>query len=343
MKLTKSEKGIVALACAWYVAELRRGVRVGPRSELYSTVARLVAAERGATRCEGRAAVLAEVERRFEALARCDVVPLRSLPRAVEAARALRVDLTSLLMRANGRSRERTVSASDALEVARDALSSLTRRALGNGGTVSCSSYGYRWTTTRVEAHVDGSDVVIAADRSGSGGSSIRVLASVVKACSFAPALDGEIAVQVSGIWYRIRGGDVVGVAVPMPSDLRSRFGAWEHGIDAAACEGEIALKREVVVHEARRARQDRRDERATRLLARISHAPVGYAEARALGFCHAGISAWAERRGINLALLETLSVPCAWLAADSDASAQRLARETARKIWMASRVRVAA
>lgn len=95
------------------------------------------------------------------------------------------------------------------------------------------------------------------------------------------------------GRWHR------VGVAVPTP------YG-WEHGVNLAACRGELARKAEIAAaQDAARvaaALDPAREERRARLVARLCHrALVRAADVRGAGACMAGIQAWCRSRGVDI------------------------------------------
>jgi hypothetical protein len=135
--------------------------------------------------------------------------------------------------------------------------------------------------------------------------------------------------------------------SVLMPAELAARFGAYEFGEDAETeierkrgiVAQEIERKREIVTSEIARKRENaaserqaKRDSRAVRLLARLLTLPVSCERARRSGACLAGITAWAQARGIDL--LET--VPVRVLSRDSDAQARRIASEVSAEFWRA-------
>jgi len=125
------------------------------------------------------------------------------------------------------------------------------------------------------------------------------------------------------------RSGKLIGWASPMPHDLWHRFGAWEHATTQQGCAQEIENKRATLANEARVKIITARDARRTRLLARVSHKLVAtFDDARACGFCAAGITDWAAGRGIAL----DAEVPIAVLARDGDRRAQAVALLVARR-----------
>jgi hypothetical protein len=120
------------------------------------------------------------------------------------------------------------------------------------------------------------------------------------------------------------------GRAIPMPADLRDEYGPYEHGITLADCRREIAHKRKAVAQRKLEAALAKRQERFARLFARVAtnaHATVD--DARAAGYCTAGIQAWCTERGVD----PTGAVPLATLAHDADRRAQTVALLVARKI----------
>lgn len=141
-------------------------------------------------------------------------------------------------------------------------------------------------------------------------------------------AFDNEIAVRTSSTTarrYRLRTLRTAGVAIRMPTDLRDRHGQWEHGRTFADCRREIAHKRRAQglesIAQAVPARK-------ARLFARVSRVVARYADARAAGFCDAGITAWCRARGIRV----DSAVSLRRLLSDSDRSAQALALRIARR-----------
>lgn len=95
--------------------------------------------------------------------------------------------------------------------------------------------------------------------------------------------------------------GELVGVAVPMPDELKERFGRYDHGRTVAEAEAEIKRKRAVLAAEREAKRLSERAERAARLLARIgANVMIGYDDARAIGACDAGIRAFGARIGVT-------------------------------------------
>jgi hypothetical protein len=156
--------------------------------------------------------------------------------------------------------------------------------------------------------------------------------------------LDGDLFALSRGGKSRERfneRGACTGWSVPLPESLVSRlYGKWEHAVTRSACGPEIerkiaalqAAKSEAEFREAERVRDARiakRNDRRAALLARLSTQIVArYADAREVGFCDAGIKAWAADRGINL----TSSVPLYVLSHDPSRSAQALALKLARR-----------
>lgn len=126
------------------------------------------------------------------------------------------------------------------------------------------------------------------------------------------------------------------GLGVWMPDSLAAEFGAIEFGLQAEA-RAEIRRKLEIVRNRPESA--SKREARAVRLLARISSATACLSDAREVGHCMPGITAWAESRGVALDAL----VPLRVLARDSDERARKVAIAVATKIWCERRVALAA
>lgn len=127
---------------------------------------------------------------------------------------------------------------------------------------------------------------------------------------------------------------NITGVSVPLPELLREQYGLWEHGLTYADCGHEIGRKLSITRANFKSERVSDPDRRAARLLARLSTAPVVLADARAAGFCHAGIAAWCTARGID----SSATVAVRTLARDDDPQARQLAVRVASRIWAARR-----
>lgn len=151
-------------------------------------------------------------------------------------------------------------------------------------------------------------------------------------------ALPGEIAVRIDARTARRYHADTLrpaGIAIRMPVDMRSRFGQWEHGRSCAACQREIARKREALAHEEREREVSDRDRRAARLLARISRCIAAtYSDARRAGLCRAGILQWCRQRGVS----PEAAIPVRLLARDHDHQARELAVRVAMGVIRARR-----
>lgn len=346
---------LAALAGAWWVAVERARAAANrylqtpaiPRGEALEGAARAVRANTG---LRGLTPALhAVVEGAFGAAVEraCALPPCRwDDARRVREAWSLHEQLGEVLA-GNGSGRERTLGRRSILESAHAALANPMGRDRRNGGTITCGSYGYRWSTTDCTSVLeDGKVVAVSVERrNGVGSAEEDIDAQAVAVCSYEAALPGEIAVRsrAGDTWLRVRDGAVVGVAVPMPADLQAPYGAWEHGADREDCAREIERKRALRAERARAERLAKRDERAIRLLARLSAAPVGFAFARASGACRAGIAAWARARGVippdaddALAEISTATVPCHVLARDEDPFARRIAAAVATRLWAA-------
>ncbi len=237
------------------------------------------------------------------------------------------------------RCKERTLTVQDVIRTARNADADGT--AYDDGGKVTAASYKYRWTTTTAGgARQPDGTVRVSVSRSGSATvtAPAKHWRDVTVAADVLRLPGAEFGIRQSDGSFKVYAADCreLGVAVPMPADLQSRFGKWEHGTDAAACLAEIEHKRAVVAKEradheefTRNAEQIARErikaERRAKLLARIgTQTHVSYADARACGMCDAGIRAFAAKVGITDT---TATVPLADVFRHEPAYAVKLAK----------------
>ena len=232
----------------------------------------------------------------------------------------------------------RTLNLREAFQCIRDAA----RDGAADTGSVSVAkSYGYRHTWTRATAKCDGAVVRWGVERVGGGPAALthEVSRHALMGVCFNPCLRGDaFAIRHGSNDVAVRyasNGERTGVAIAMPPDLRTAFGAWEHGATREACRVEITRKRAVVKEQARAKRLAARHERRVRLLARLTTTlTAGYDDARAVGYCEPGIAAWAAERGIAL----NATVPISMLMKDTDRRAQAVALRVARKALEAIR-----
>ena len=238
-------------------------------------------------------------------------------------AAGLVTQIADALAAVQGRCRERTLTVQGVINAARAADSNGT--AHGDGGKVTTSSYGYRWTTTTVYAtrQPDGTvRVTVSRDGKRDITAPARWWRDVTTGNDVLTG-GGDFGIR-SGDGFAVydAAGDQVGVVVPMPADLQARYGRWEHGLTVEACGREIGHKRAIVAADAKTAR---RTARMAALLCRIgNNTPVTYADARACGMCDAGIRAFAAKLGITDM---TGAVPLTDVARLEPAYAVKLAR----------------
>jgi hypothetical protein len=254
-----------------------------------------------------------------------------------EIARALR-DLRAVLYRANGRCRERTLDLWDALAHLQRAVR------LGQSATDPVrlpGAYRYRYTWTGFRAWVEEGKLMYACTRvpcqatieerasDGACHPIVGLLPHLLDGC-----VQGD-AFSLPSAARRIRydaDGRVTGIAVPMPRDLRRRWGRWEHGRDEAECSREIGAKRAILDEEEAERRQQRQRQRAARLVLRLApNAEVRYEDARSVGACDAGIRGWAATHGITDL---SATVPLSLVARNEPVWGLRLARH----IWLTRR-----
>lgn len=272
----------------------RRRGKAGPRSRKYAE--------------QLQAALQRRADRRWALATKGQRTPT---PRqAVAMAR----DIETSLDAAEGRCTERRVSAQQVIAWAREAAR--TGLGGGNGGTVTASSYGYRWTTTTVSCRRQPSGTVEATvDRSTR--QVVEYPAKWWDAVSLDSAVlagGGVVAIRRKYGWDCYDGnGDLVGVAIPAPAANARRWSKWEHGRTVAEAQAEVARKADILADEERvaaerkeaeavAAKRAAREDRAARLLARIgTRTTVGYDDARAAGACDMGIRAFAVRIGVDL------------------------------------------
>jgi len=261
-------------------------------------------------------------------------------PTPAQAAR-FAAEIRDAVSEANGRCTERTLTAQDAIRVARRADRCGTDSM--DGGRITTSSYKYRWTTTTVSARrmPDGT-VRVRVARTGTAGESGTVIAPARWWRDI--ALSSEV-LKFSGASYGIRNGDSwkvydnagspIGVAVPMPADLVDHYGSYEHGTDLDTCHAEIEHKRRVLAErrseQERTARENAKRERRAGLLARLGkQTNVTYWDARACGMCEQGIRQFAHRIGI--ADPTNATIPLATVYQHEPAYALKLARHLLQK-----------
>ena len=139
---------------------------------------------------------------------------------------------------------------------------------------------------------------------------------------------------KVSDLASQLISGAMLNGCEILPPDLRTHDSVLEHGT-AVACERAIADKRWLSRSALDAERMSGRDARATRLLSRLSLAPVALADARAAGACVPGITSWCSHRGLDP---ETATIPTRDLARDSSDFAKKIALFSAQKIWAAHR-----
>jgi hypothetical protein len=114
---------------------------------------------------------------------------------------------------------------------------------------------------------------------------------------------------------YSFDGKVKEGVAIPMPRDLQSRFGKYEHGKTREICRQEIAKKRQIIANEIRQKKnreiaekEARRNEKRAKLFVRIANVAVSYKDIRAAGACDMGIKGWCASNNVNIDSLVPLS-----------------------------------
>lgn len=234
------------------------------------------------------------------------------------------------------RARERLLDSDLVLGLAVRAAITGELRSAAADHTVA-SSYGYRVSYTCAAGHPEGDVVRVCVGRVAGAMADREVTIDVGLASRLRPCatLSGDaVAVAVEGAHgeHCVRfdaDGRKTGVAVPMPKDLR-RYGIWEHGATIAECKRELAAKRRAIRAEdreravmRRNAAERAKDARRARLLARLSTTLTAtFADARAAGYCTAGIESWCRARGLD----PSGSVSLAALAHDADPQARALA-----------------
>lgn len=273
---------------------------------------------------------LTELARRRWAVA-CNGQRRPTPKQALDLVRRIKEALT-----VQGRCKERTLEVQEVISTCRQAdhFGTCTQ----NGGIVTARSYKYRWETTTAYAsrQTDGqTDGTIKVRIERMGARSVSAPAKHWKDVSAS-----EDILRFPGAEFGIRQADdsfivydadcnKVGIAMPMPKELHSRFGQWEHGLDVATCKAEIEHKREILNAEKAQAELDAREkakaERRAALLARIgTKTLVTYNDARACGMCDAGIMAFAAKIGISDT---NASVPLAEVFKHEPAYALKLAK----------------
>ena len=214
---------------------------------------------------------------------------------------------------AQTRARERCVSSQEVILAARQA--DIGGRHSIDGGRVTCSSYGYRWSTTTVYCQREAGGLVSARiDRTAER--SVSLPARTWQDITLDGAVlrgGGRVGIRRQHGWdcYEATGA-LVGVAIPVTdAAVAARWSKWEHGRTVAEAQAEIVRKRGILRAEAEKAAADKaaaefaaknaaRIDRAARLLARIGvNAMVSYDDARAIGACDAGLRAFASRNGL--------------------------------------------
>lgn len=261
----------------------------------------------------------------------------------VRALADLRAEVEAALERCQARATVRTLTADEA-------FAAIVHNQPIDGGQVTARSYSYRYQTTvagRVsvaepgfvgwsvsrDAWHPGTAPVVGGYPTGI----IPMLALHGAIVSGPALLDGDLCALrpryagAGDYWIRYAAdGRRTGVCVPMPAPLQTRYGRWEHGRKLAECRAEIAAKRRIVAaHPTLVAASYQRRMRAAQLLARLSRRlTASFDDARAAGYCRAGITAWAERRGLSL----DTRVPLARLTRDPDQRARDLAVRLAQR-----------
>ena len=206
---------------------------------------------------------------------------------------------------ANGKCRERTMTVRECLNTI-IAAASYNCSDHDNGGTISCNSYKYSWTTTYCSAVVNGDKVSISIGRGSPGQRSFEPEGFVVSRwllaglSSVACLPTDAIGVKRSRVvnLYNEE-GKKTGVAINMPKELEQRFGSYEHGLNYSAARGEIERKRAIVEEEKKQAATTKREERKARLFAKLAKVGVMYEDIRAIGACDPGIQSWCRARNI--------------------------------------------
>lgn len=256
---------------------------------------------------------------------------------SVRQAREMVEAIEAAVEQSQVRVRERIVDAIDVIRSARAADTS--GGDFRNGGTVTAQSYKYQWSTTTIGSSRQSDGTVrVTINRtvrrelrySARWWRDVTVAADVLRG-------GGEFAIRRAHGWDCYdAAGELVGVAVPMPADLKSRFGERDHGKTVAEANAEIERKRSILAVEleakriadaatAEAKRLEQRADRAARLLARLGvQTLVGYDDARAAGACDAGIRAF----GAKLGVMDTAAkIPLAEIAKIEPGYAVRLAR----------------
>lgn len=229
----------------------------------------------------------------------------------------------------------RLIGPQDVILAARDA--SNHGSASRDGGKVTASSYGYRWSTSKARAtRIDTGEVEVNISRTVS-----HTIARPGKwwhniSLDTGLLLPGDhVAIKKKGHWVRIDSeGDTNGVSIRMPVDI-SNFGKWEHGVSLEECVAEIEKKRAIdkQAKETKKAgeRRARRIERAAKILAHWSVREIGASDVAAVGACRAGIEAWAISHGLAI----DAKLPLAEIAKDEAGAvwALRIARKLATEL----------
>jgi hypothetical protein len=246
--------------------------------------------------------------------------------------------LTDAVDTANGRCKERTIDTFAVIDCGRSA----NAEGYGSvdGGKVTASSYKYRWTTTEATASRNPDGTITATVFRDGRRSQVTAPAKWWK-----DVTTSSSTLRLPGAVFGIRDGDgwkvynadceLIGVAVPMPADLKAEYGSWEHGSDRQTCEAEIEHKRRTLAEKReqaeRSAREKAKAERRANLLMRVAKKlTVTYQDARACGMCDAGIRSFAARIGVTDV---EQAVPLAEVARLEPAYALKLARHILQKV----------
>lgn len=256
---------------------------------------------------------------------------------SVRQARELVAAIRAAVEDSQIRVRERTVGGQDVILSARAAATNgIDHR---DGGRVTASNYGYRWSTSTIRSTrvADGTvEVEISRSTTESVDAPARHWQDVTLDSTVLRG-GGEFAIRRLHGWdcYNAA-GELVGVAVPMPRELKNRFGGLDHGRTVVEAQAEIERKRSILAAEleakakveaaqAEAKRLEQRAERAARLLVRIgANVMVGYDDARAIGACDVGIRAFGAKVGVTDTAAK---IPLAEIAKIEPGYAVRLAR----------------
>lgn len=227
----------------------------------------------------------------------------------------------------------RTVDCMSLIKAARNAAASGSYS--DDGGKVSCSSYGYSWSTTRISAQRIRNglvEVIVSRTTNETVFATARHWQDITLDTTVLSG-GGVVGIRRKHGWDCYDDfGHLVSVAVRIDdAKLVSRWSKWEHGKTVAEAKAEIAHKVGILAVEGQfkefteetatlrdqemwmaegianqeriaAAKHQAKVERASRLLARIgANTTVSYDDARACGACNAGIQAFAQRLGLPL------------------------------------------